>query len=155
MTARELAGIAALGSLVLLGGALAFQYFGGLHPCKMCIWQRWPHGLAIAFGALFLLTEWRPSLILGGVSAFATAGIGLFHAGVEQAWWDGPTTCSAGDISGLSSEELLNQILAAPVVRCDEIAWAFGGISMAGWNALFSLVLVAFWAWSFMRFKSA
>lgn len=155
MTAKRLAGLAAFGSLALLGGALAFQYFGGLHPCKMCIWQRWPHGLAIVSGALFLATGWRLALILGGLSAFATAAVGVFHAGVEQAWWEGPSTCTAGDISGLSSEELLNQILEAPVVRCDEIAWALGGISMAGWNALLSLVLVMLWAGAFIRIKTA
>ena len=78
-----------------------------------------------------------------------TAGIGFFHAGVEQGWWEGPSTCTSGDIGGLSTEELMNQIMAAPLVRCDEIPWEMFGLSMAGWNAAISAVLVLLWlaAW--------
>ncbi|MEL6677971.1 MAG: disulfide bond formation protein B [Pseudomonadota bacterium] len=139
---------AALGSVGLLGGALAFQYLGGLYPCQMCIWQRWPHGLAIAVGvvALMVPTARRPLAIVGGLVVLVGAGIGLFHAGVEQGWWEGVTACASGqDVGGLSAEELLNQILEAPVVRCDEIPWSLGGLSMAAWNAVLSLALAILW----------
>ncbi len=155
MSAHRLVLAAAFGSFALLGAALVSQYFGGLHPCKMCIWQRWPHGAAIGFGALFLLTSWRPAILLGALCALVTSGIGAFHAGVEQGWWEGPTTCSSGDISGLSTEDLLDQILTAPVVRCDEIVWEFAGISMAGWNALLSAGLVLIWLWGWRAYASS
>ena len=123
--------LAAGGSLALLLGAFAFQYIGGLAPCKMCLWQRWPHGAAVVIGAVALVVPGRMPALAGAAAALATAAIGVYHTGVERAWWQGPTTCTSGPVAGLSPEELLNQILAAPIVRCDEVAWAMFGVSMA------------------------
>ncbi len=142
--------LAAGGSAALLLGAWAFQYVGGLAPCKMCVWQRYPHSAAIVIGALALaLPTVRLLPLAGALAALTTAAIGLFHAGVEQGWWEGPTSCTSGDIGGLSAQELMDQIMSAPLVRCDEIPWQMLGLSMAGWNAVISAVLVLFWlaAW--------
>ena len=122
----------------LLGGALLSQYVGGLHPCEMCHWQRWPHGLAIGLAAsAFLFTaETRGATMLTALAALAIAvsgAIGVFHAGVEYGWWEGLTTCTAS--GAMSLDDLLN----VPLVRCDEVQWSLLGISMAGWNAIFSL----------------
>ena len=139
---------AAGGSAALMLGALAFQYIGGLYPCQMCIWQRYPHVAAIALGAVALLLPGaaRPIAALGLLAALTTSGIGFFHAGVEQGWWEGVTACAGGsNASALSTDDLLAQIMEAPLVRCDEIAWSLFGISMAGWNAILSLVLAALW----------
>ncbi len=147
---RRLILIAAAGSAAMLLGAWGFQYLGGLAPCKMCIWQRYPHGIAVVLGvAAFVFPGIRPLPLFGALAAAATAGIGVFHAGVEQGWWEGPSTCTSGDIGGLTPEELLNQIMSAPLVRCDEIPWEMFGISMAEWNALISAGLVLIWlaAW--------
>ncbi|MFP4274676.1 MAG: disulfide bond formation protein B, partial [Paracoccaceae bacterium] len=84
--------------------------------------------------------------LLGAAAALATAGIGGFHAGVEWGWWTGPQACSGGaPVGAMSVEDLTEQIMAAPLARCDEVPWALGGISMAGWNALLSLGLAALW----------
>lgn len=142
--------LAAGGSAALLLGAWAFQYIGGMAPCKMCIWQRYPHGAAILIGAVALaLPGMRVLPIFGAMAAMTTAAIGLFHAGVERKWWEGPSSCTSGDIGGLSTDELMNQIMSAPLVRCDDIPWQMLGLSMAGWNALISAVLVFVWiaAW--------
>ena len=144
MTRLQLAILATLGSVALLGGAFVFQALG-YPPCKMCLWQRWPHAAAIVIGALFLLSQRALLLLAGAVAALSTAAVGLYHAGVEQGFWEGPSTCTSGAIEGLTPEELLNQILDAPLVRCDEIAWQFIGLSMAGWNAVFSLILAVLW----------
>ncbi|QIK96687.1 disulfide bond formation protein B [Sphingomonas sp. HDW15A] len=122
----------------LLGGALLSQYVGGLHPCEMCYWQRWPHGAAIALAALTFLFPAgnRNATLLTILAATAVAisgAIGVFHAGVEYGWWEGLTTCTAS--GGLSLDELMN----VPLVRCDEVQWSLAGISMAGFNAIFSL----------------
>ena len=141
---RYLPHLVLIGSSAVLGSALASQFFGGLAPCEMCIWQRWPHAIAIALTGL--------GLAIGGARAagiylvvalvlLAGAGIGVFHAGVELKYWDGPGGCTGGDLSGLSTAEALQQILNAPLVRCDEIAWSFAGLSMAGWNAVCSTIL--------------
>jgi disulfide bond formation protein DsbB len=146
LTRLQLTLTATLGSAALLGGAFAFQYIGGLAPCALCLWQRWPHAAAILIGAVALATGWRGLLWLGALAALATAGIGLFHVGVEQLWWEGLATCTAGSISGISTADLLDPAadVAAPV-RCDEIPWQLAGISMAGWNVIVSLGLAAVW----------
>ena len=149
MTQRSLGLIAALGSLGMMIAALGFQYIGELPPCKMCYWQRYPHIAAIGIGVLFLLLAYRGLLVLGALSALTTGVIGVYHVGVEQKWWQGPDTCTSGSIDGLSTEQLMAQIMAAPIVRCDEIAWSFLSLSMASWNLIASLLLAALWfyAW--------
>ena len=145
MTRNNLILLATLGSVGLLGGAFAFQYWGGMPPCKMCLWQRWPHAAAIAIGFIGLATGRRELAIAGMLAALTTSGIGFYHAGVEQMWWEGPTTCTSGSIAGLTTDDLLNQIMNAPIVRCDEIAWSLFGISMAAWNAILSFILAVIW----------
>ncbi len=134
--------LSAGGSAALLLGAWGFQALG-YAPCKMCLWQRWPHGTAILIGLVALVVAWRHLLLLGGLAAATTGAIGVYHTGVERHWWQGPDTCTSGSIDGLSSEQLMAQILGAPLVRCDEVAWQMLGLSMASWNALLSFALVA------------
>lgn len=148
MTRRTLILLAAGGSAALLLGALGFQHLGGLAPCKLCYWQRYPHAMAAGIGLLALLLPavlLRPLAGLGALAAGATAGIGLYHSGVEQGWWEGPTTCTSAPIGGLSAQDLMAQIMAAPMVRCDDIPWSFLSLSMASWNALASAALMGLW----------
>lgn len=148
--------LAAGGSLAILLGAFAFQYIGGLAPCQLCLWQRWPHAAAIAIGLLALLVT-RGALgrllpLLGALAALTTAGIGAFHVGVEQKWWEGLASCTAGSISGISTADLLNpDVSVGAVVRCDEIAWQMFGISMAGWNVILSALLALIWVAAYRR----
>lgn len=144
MTQKNYILLATLGSAALLIGAWTFQYFG-YAPCKLCIWQRWPHGAAVVIG---LIALWMPVailLMLGALAAFLTGAVGVYHMGVEKKWWEGPDTCTSGDISDLSASELMNQILSAPLVQCDVVAWDLLGLSMAGWNAVISFALVFVW----------
>ena len=130
--------------VALLAGAWAFQLWGGLAPCELCLWQRWPHYavLVLALVSLPLLRHALPRLIaafmlLYALAWLAGAGIAGFHVGDEQGWWEGLAACGAGGIDGaLSLEALKAQILAAPVIRCDAIAWSLFGISLAGYNFL-------------------
>jgi len=143
--------LALLLPLGLLGGAMGSQYLGGLHPCEMCYWQRWPHAAAILLAGLaFTASAASPrSRLLTLLAAFAIAvsgAIGVYHAGVELGIFEGFTTCTS-TARGASTEELLKQIMKVPLVRCDEVQWAFLGISMAGWNAILSLGGAAVIAW--------
>lgn len=143
---RRIAVLAALGSAGLLGGAFFFQYVLGMAPCELCIWQRWPHGAAVGAGLLALV--WAAPLVamLGALAAAATGGIGVYHTGVERGWWPGPSACSgAVDLSRLSAEQMLERVMTAPVVRCDEVPWELLGLSMASWNALISFALAGLW----------
>ncbi|MBR3369116.1 MAG: disulfide bond formation protein B [Rhodobacteraceae bacterium] len=142
---RQVQLLALAGSAGLLLGALAFQYIGGMAPCALCIWQRWPHVVALlGTGALV----WpNPVLALVGAGGAAASGaIGLYHTGVERSWWEGPSSCTAGgNLSGMSAQDLLAQIMAAPVVRCDEVPWEMLGLSMASWNAVISFGIAGLW----------
>ena len=134
---------AALGSIALLGGAYYFEHVVGLVPCDMCLWQRHPHMLAILAGLLTipLLVEPKVALVfaLAAVMAlFVTSGLGVYHAGVEQHWWQGPQNCTGRVPAGLTAEELKQYLMNARMVRCDEIPWKMWNISMAGWNAILS-----------------
>lgn len=144
LNARTLALLAATGSLALLGGAFVFQALG-YAPCKLCLWQRWPHAAAIAIGALILLTGWRGLAWAGALAALTTAALGIYHSGIERGIFAGPDSCTSNGVAGLSPDQLLTQILDAPLIRCDEVAWSLMGLSMASWNAVLSLVLVAVW----------
>ncbi|MFZ1727206.1 MAG: disulfide bond formation protein B [Albidovulum sp.] len=145
MTSRsKLILLAAGGSLALLLGAFLFQALG-YAPCKLCLWQRWPHVAAVLIGALVLACGWRWLPYAGAVAAATTGALGVYHSGVELKWWPGPDTCTSGGDLALSTEDLFNQIMAAPLVRCDEIAWVFAGLSMASWNAILSFFLAALW----------
>ena len=132
----------------LLAGALGSQYLGGLHPCEMCYWQRYPHWAAVVLAALsFVMPSARRPLVLLAALAIAVSGaVGVFHAGVEFGWWEGVTTCSTM-AAGASPDELLKSILNTPLVRCDQVQFSFLGLSMAGWNALISLGAAGAIAW--------
>ncbi len=135
--------IALLLPAALLGGALGSQYWGGLVPCEMCYWQRWPHAAAILLAALaFTAPAESPRarmLTLAAAAAIAISGlIGVYHAGVELGIFEGLTTCSSMTAAG-SPQDALNSILKAPLIRCDQVQFSFLGVSMAGWNALLSL----------------
>jgi disulfide bond formation protein DsbB len=151
--------IALLLPLALLGGALGSQYLGGLVPCEMCYWQRWPHGAAILLAGLAFTapagSERSRTLTLLAAIAIAVSGaIGVYHAGVELGIFEGLTTCAA-TAGGASNAELLEQIMKTPLVRCDQVQFAFLGISMAGWNAILSLGGAAVIAWLALKGRKA
>ena len=134
-----------LASAALLTAAFGFEYLGGLAPCKLCLWQRWPHAGVIVFCLMGTTGALRsgPAFLMIALCAAVTAIIASYHVGVEQQLWQGPTSCS-GAQNAMSASDLLDSLLATPVVRCDEIAWSFANISMAGWNMLFSSGLACF-----------
>lgn len=149
-----LAFLAGMGSAALLAGALYFQYVLGMAPCELCMWQRWPHATAVALGVLAWVLPFSWVAALGSLAAATSGGIGIYHTGVERGWFAGPSACSGmPDLSRLSAEELLDRILAAPVVRCDEVAWELAGLSMASWNAVASFALAAVWLVAMRRLR--
>jgi disulfide bond formation protein DsbB len=131
--------LALLVPLGLMAGALGSQYLGGLYPCEMCMWQRWPHYAAIVVALLsFVAKPARVPLIWLAALLIAVSGaIGAFHAGVEYGWWEGLTRCAT--TFGAGGGSTLDSIMNAPLIRCDVAPWHFLGISLAGWNAIVSL----------------
>lgn len=133
-----------LASATTLLGALGFQYFGGLDPCVLCIYQRWPYLAAAGICALALVAKplTRPALFACGAVFIAGVGLAAYHVGVEQGWVAGTAACGAS-ASAATVDELRAQIMNAPATRCDEVAWSLLGISLAGYNLLISLALAA------------
>ncbi|MCX7646499.1 MAG: disulfide bond formation protein B [Rhodobacteraceae bacterium] len=146
MTRKSLILLASAGSAALLLAALAFQYLGGLAPCALCLWQRWPHAAAVALGLLGAAAPSAGVAALGALAAGTSGGLGIYHTGVERGWWEGPATCSTGgSLAGLSGADLLSTEGTVDIVRCTEVAWQMWGLSMASWNALLSFALAAVW----------
>jgi disulfide bond formation protein DsbB len=142
-SARDARLLALLIPAGLLAGAWGAQLIGRLYPCEMCHWQRWPHyaAVAVALLAFVLPTRMRRLAIVAAALLIAVSGaIGLFHAGVEYHWWQGVTACSSTTaLDGISAAARLEQLMNAPIVRCDAAPWTLAGISLAGFNAILSL----------------
>ncbi len=120
----------------LLGGAYISQYGFGLFPCEMCWWQRYAHFAAAAFALMAFAAAGRTLVGLAAAAIAVSALIGLFHAGVEYHWWEGFTACTS--TAKLGGRDPLDAIWAAPMIRCDQPQWTLMGVSLAGFNFLFS-----------------
>jgi disulfide bond formation protein DsbB len=148
--------IAVIGAGAILG-AWFFEYVLKLVPCPLCLQQRTPYYVAIPLALIVLaaaFSEKTPRWVpIAGLAAIAAAmlwnaGLGVYHAGIEWKWWPGPQDCSA-PLSNLGSAgNLLHQLENINVVRCDEAAWRFLGLSLAGWNVVISLALAGLALWA-------
>jgi disulfide bond formation protein DsbB len=150
-------------SLATLAGAWFFEYGLKLPPCPLCLTQRIPYHVIIPLSlllAIAALARAPRSLIVVGFAAILIAALcnvvlGTYHAGVEWRWWPGPPDCS-GPLTNLNAGgSLLDQLHGVHVVRCDEAAWRFLGLSLAGYNVLISLVLAAIAAYGLFARKPA
>lgn len=144
MTRKNLILLATGGSIALLIGARIFQYFG-VEPCHLCWLQRYPHYAVPFIGLAALMVRGALIPALGGLATLTSAGIAAYHSGVERHWWPGPTSCTGGDVGALNPDQLFDQIMNAPLIRCDEIAWQMFGVTIPNLNLAFSLVLTVLW----------
>ena len=148
--AAAAAAIAAIGLAAILG-AYFFQFVMGLPPCPLCLEQRYAYYFCIPLAAMILLGlsvgSSRKVLLLAllaiAVAMLWNAGLGVYHSGVEWKWWPGPQDCSGTVPNFSTGGSLIDQMNKAKVVRCDEAAWRFLGLSLAGYNVLISLSIVA------------
>jgi len=149
--AAAAAGAIFIVSLATLAGAWFFEFVIKIAPCPLCLAQRIPYHVIIPLSlllAIAALAHAPRTLLMVGFAAIAIAAccgvvLGIYHSGVEWHWWPGPADCSGPltDLRGGGS--LLDQLHGVHVVRCDEAAWRFLGLSLAGYNVLISLALAA------------
>jgi disulfide bond formation protein DsbB len=149
-----------LGMAATVGTALAFQHIGGYIPCALCLQQRTPYYIGVPLMALALVSSlvggpaWltRGLLLAGGLLMTYGLYLGLYHSGVEWAWWPGPSDCAvvapSVDTGGQGVLDALNQVVPP---SCDQAAGRFLGLSFAGWNVVASLVLAAIAYWGAFR----
>jgi disulfide bond formation protein DsbB len=144
---------AALASAAMLATAHAFETFGGYSPCFLCLKQREVYWTALAAAVAFMVlarlpvgARWRAvTCWVLGLIFLVGAGIAIYHAGAEWKFWPGPDTCAAAR-GGVTAEDLAAFLNGTKPIRppsCEDAAWRLAGVSMAGWNALVSLGLVA------------
>ncbi|HYD11356.1 MAG TPA: disulfide bond formation protein B [Allosphingosinicella sp.] len=144
--------------LALVGGAYGFQYvWDDLWPCEMCWWQRYAHFAALPFALAALAIgsklpdRGRLLVWLAALAIFVSGAIGVWHAGVELKLLPGITQCTAS--LGGSATDMLNDVFSRPLVRCDDVQWSWLGISMAGWNAILSILAALAILWLSLRKK--
>jgi disulfide bond formation protein DsbB len=147
--------IAAVGAAAIQGAWL-LQYGLGLQPCPLCLEQRYAYYFAIPLALMVLVGDQvgaSRKVLFAALVAIAlgmlwNAGLGVYHSGIEWKWWPGPQECTGalGDLG--SAGGLLSKLESFNVVRCDEAAWRFLGLSLAGYNALISLALALIAAWA-------
>jgi disulfide bond formation protein DsbB len=147
VTTKRFAGAVLAASVVVLGGALLSQYWGGLTPCELCLMERAPWWAAIGIAIATLLFTRQLALPLSAMLLalvfLASTALGFYHVGVEQHWFAGPSACTAGGTAATSVDALRAQLLGKQAVMCDEVQWSLFGVSLAGWNMIASAIMAA------------
>lgn len=145
---RQAHWIALIYSVATLSAVFISEYGFDLKPCVLCIYQRWPYAVAITVFILWAIFHKKIGAVyaqaLMAISFLTTAGIGAYHVGVEQGWWQGTSECGADTSVALSLDELKKQLMSAPLTKCNEVAWEMFGISMAGYNFIFATLMAIF-----------
>lgn len=146
---RRLIALIGLASLALIGGAWFFELVLHLRPCKLCLEQRAPHYAVIGLTTLALIfarsrrLQIAVLIVLALLMAWST-GLGVYHSGVEWGIFAGPNDCGGTPAPAAAGvQDLMKQLQTTRIVSCTEAAWRFLGLSLAGWNALASLGLLA------------
>ena len=139
-----------LGALALIAGALSFQYIGGIAPCEMCHWQRWPHIAAAIIGIVgVVFAPGKARALAWTVIALVLISglIGLYQSGMQWGFLPGPSACS-GHRFVMGSNMV-------PEVQCDVVTWSLFGLSLATYNAIFSFLLAGLGSTLLLKEKNA
>ncbi len=128
-----------------VGAALAFEHIGGYEPCALCLKERAPYYATIPVALAAVFAAWRrPNRLLAtGFFAVITvvmlygAGLGLYHAGIEWRFWEGPATCASGAAAPATVGAMLESLQPGNIgPSCTQAVWRLLGLSFAGWNAI-------------------
>jgi disulfide bond formation protein DsbB len=146
--------VVAVAGAATIAGAWFFELVLKLKPCPLCLEQRIPYYIAIPLALIVAIAAWRRApraVVIGGLVALAllmlwAAYLGVFHAGVEWKLWAGPAECS-GPVDLGPPGDFMKRLQNVNITRCDEAAWRFLGLSLAGYNALIALALAAVALW--------
>jgi disulfide bond formation protein DsbB len=140
-----IAGLVLLASVFSLATAFLGEHVFGLEPCILCLYERVPYVVAaVLVGAALVLappSRWRGMLLAMAAAVFALgAAVAFYHVGVEEHWWGSIAACGGELATGLDGEDL-RSLSPSDLKPCDRVDWRLFGLSLAGYNALFSLIL--------------
>ncbi len=146
--------VVALVGAATIAGAWFFELIIKLKPCPLCLEQRVPYYIGIPLALIVAFAAWRRApraIVATGLVALALlmlwgAYLGAYHAGIEWKLWAGPTECSGPTELGPATD-FMKRLQTINITRCDEAAWRFLGLSLAGYNVLISLALAAIALW--------
>jgi protein dithiol:quinone oxidoreductase len=134
----------------LLAYALYTQYYGGLEPCPLCIFQRIGVVLlGLAFLGAALHDPQRGGRYLYaaliGIAALATAGVAARHVYVQHLPPGAIPSCGAPLAMLLKFTPVLTVIrkVLTGSGECGEVNWRFLGLAMPAWVLLWALALGA------------
>lgn len=148
--------ISLLVSIAALGAAFVAQFGLGLKPCILCLYSRLPfvYLMVVCLIALFRHErERKVFLILIALGFFVSLGLSLFHAGVEQHWWELSSGCPVQKLDATTSDQALAELLTTPQVSCDEVAWRILGVSVVFWNAALAFGMLGYVVIALMLFS--
>ena len=134
-------------SLISISSALIAEYFLNLQPCELCLKQRHPYYLILICLILIFLFKNLNKIWLYLVIQFASV-YGLFysiwHVGVEQKIFNGPSGCASQLIATDSINDLKEKIINQDLISCAEPNWIILGFSAATINTFLLLLFLLF-----------
>ena len=131
--------LVALLSVIALTSAFIAEFYFNLIPCEMCLKQREPYYLIILGFVFIIILRWQTRIwFYLGVQLISIYGLfySLWHVGIENQLLPGPVGCSSKLNSTDNILSLKEQILAKPVINCEDIAWSIFGLSAATINSM-------------------
>ena len=131
-------------SLLAIFFALYVEYILGYKACKLCLYQRVPYIFAIfiCFIGYNYFTNDK-ILILVAIIFLISVLISGYHYGIENNIFKEFSGCAVNSLEIVDKTELLNS-LNDNVTSCKDVNFKLFGISLAGINLLFSLLIIIY-----------
>ena len=135
--------------------ALYYEYFENYEPCTFCIYQRIPYFLIIFFSLVYLILKKNLNFFQFLILLFFLSSlvVSTTHVGIEQGYWSVNTSCTSKINDFEDIEQLRSSLMSATITKCDEIIWSYKGISMAGYNMIFSFINLIFLTFYSLKVK--
>ena len=131
-------------SLLAIFFALYVEYILGYKACKLCLYQRVPYIFAIFIcfiGYNYFKND--KILILVAIIFLISVLISGYHYGIENNIFKEFSGCAVNSLEIVDKTELLNS-LNNNVTSCKDVNFKLFGISLAGINLLFSLLIIIY-----------
>ena len=131
-------------SLFAILFALYVEYILNYSPCKLCLYQRIPYIIAIFISFIgYNYFKNNKILILITIIFSISVLISGYHYGIEKNIFEEFSGCTANSLEIVDKTELLKS-LNDNVISCKDVNFKIFGISLAGINLLFSLLIVIY-----------